>query len=302
VPASNARVNIGIHLVLFGLTAAMALVSNWSTTDLVWSLWISSLTVGYSLILTSIVGTLVNGSAVAFVSPRAGALARQGARGQLPSGCAALPMNVFIAIVCLATIGLKPVGGLVLAVVAVSSALAVAGVVRGRAGWEFLPDPERGLARVVIALPAALFMLAFFTVHFGMFHFVHGLFLNGFFPLVGGAPFRRSGGQVFSLVGACAREALVRYWPFVAASALSRVPTYLAAFRTTDGSMMVTPYLNVIRMHVMIFVFAFLGAAGLQSYGLYPLLIVYFLPVGYLVALVRGKRVSDAPGAPTEPS
>jgi hypothetical protein len=302
VPGSNAKVNIGIHLALFCLTFAMAVYSKWSTTDLVWSLWISGLTVGYSLILTSIVGTLVHGSAVTFVSPKAGALARPGARGQLPGGCVALPLNVFIVIVCLATVGLNGLGGVVLVVVAASSALAIAGVVRNRPGWGFLPDPERGLARVLIALPGALFMLGFFTVHFGMFHFVHGLFLNGFFPLVGGAPFGRSGDQVFGLVGACAREALMRYWPFVAASALSRVPTYTAAFRTTDGSMMFMPYLNVIRMHVMIFVFAFLGAVGLQSYGLYPLLIVYFLPVGDLVAVVRSRRASSGLGAPTEPS
>jgi hypothetical protein len=302
VPAPNAKVNIGIHLALFGLTVAMAVVSKWSTTDLVWSLWISSLTVGYSLILTSIVGTLVHGSAATFVSPKAGALPRPAARGQLQGGCAALPLNVFIAIVCLATVGVTPLGGVVLAVVLASSALAVGGVVRNRPGWEFLPDPERGPVRVLIALPGALFMLGFFTVHFGMFHFVHGLFLSGFFPLVGGAPVGRSGDQVFRTVAGCAREAIVRYWPFVAASALSRVPTYVAAFRTTDGSMMFTPYLNVIRMHVMIFAFAFLGAAGLQSYGLYPLLVVYFLPVGDLLALVRAKRASGGPGAPSEPS
>jgi hypothetical protein len=258
--------------------------------------------VGYSLILTSIVGTLVHGSAVMFVSPKAGALPRSGARGQLPSGCAALPLNVFIVIVCLATVGLNALGVVVLVVVAASSVLAVAGVVRSRPGWEFLPDPERGLARVLIALPAALFMLGFFTVHFGIFHLVHGLFLNGFFPLMGQGAVGNGPEQVFGIVGACAREALVRYWPFVAASALSRVPTYAAAFRTADGSMMFTPYLNVIRMHVMIFVFAFLGAAGLQSYGLYPLLIVYFLPMGDVLALVRARRTSGGPGAPTEPS
>lgn len=302
MPGSNAKVHIGIHLGLFGLMVAMAVYSTWSTTDLVWSLWISSLAVGYSLILTSILGTLVHGSAVAFVLPKAGALARPGARGQLPGGCAALPLNVFIVIVCLATVGLNALGGVVLLVVAASSALAAVGVVRSRPGWEFLPDPERGPVRVLIALPGALFMLGFFTIHFGIFHLVHSLFLNGFFPLVGGGPFGRSGDQVFGLVGACAREALVRYWPFVAASALSRVPTYAAAFRTTDGSMMLTPQLNVIRMHVMIFVFAFLGAAGLQSYGLYPLLIVYFLPVGDLLALVCARRASGGPGAPTGPS
>jgi hypothetical protein len=38
MPASDGKLNIGIHLALFGLTVAMALYSKWSTTDLVWSL------------------------------------------------------------------------------------------------------------------------------------------------------------------------------------------------------------------------------------------------------------------------
>jgi hypothetical protein len=32
-----------------------------------------------------------------------------------------------------------------------------------------------------------VFLLAFFTVHFGMFHFVHSMFLHQFFPLEGAA-------------------------------------------------------------------------------------------------------------------
>ena len=31
-----------------------------------------------------------------------------------------------------------------------------------------------------------LFLLAFFTVHFGLFHFVHSMFVNQFFPIESG--------------------------------------------------------------------------------------------------------------------
>ena len=153
-------------------------------------------------------------------------------------------------------------------------------------------------------LPGGLFMLGFFTFHFGLFHFVHGLFLNGFFPLLREAPFGKTPEQVFGIVGACAREALVRYWPFVAASAaLAACSSYVAAFETTDGSMLFKPYLNVIRMHVMIFVFAFLGAAGLQSYALYPLLAAYFLPVGGPASRCCARGVGrPRPALPTEPT
>ncbi len=294
------KLNVAIQIAMFSVTVWMAVASKWAVTDLVWSLWISSLTVGYSLILASIFGMLVRGNAAGVLGRKPGEGAAT-AGGTVPSAASALPLNVFIGIACVA-LGLGPVTLGALALVAASTALAIGGVLRDRPGWGLFPDPERGLARLLITLPSALFMLAFFTVHFGGFHFVHGLFLNSFFPLVGQSPFGKEPGDVFGIVGACAREALTRYWPFVAASGLSRLPTYAAAFRTTDGSMMFTPYLNVIRMHVMIFVFAFLGAAGLAAYGLYPLLVMYFLPVGDLVALLRTRRAPQAPGTPSEPS
>jgi hypothetical protein len=301
VPQADKKLSIGIDVALFGVTVAMAMYYRWSTTDLVWSLWISSLTVGYSLIITSIVGSLVHGSPSALLG-RPGTRTPQATRGQGPMSFAVLPLNLFIAVVCVMMLGFSRVGGVVLVGVAASSVLAVGGTLRHRPGWETFPDPERGLARLVIMLPSALFMLGFFTFHFGFFHFVHGLFLNGFFPLVREAPFGKTPEQVFGIMGSCAREAIVRYWPFVAASALSRLSPYVAAFETTDGSMLFKPYLNVIRMHVMIFVFAFLGAAGLQTHALYPLLAAYFLPVGGLLSLLRSRRRSAAPGTPTEPS
>ena len=298
---ADRKLDIGIDLALCGVTVAMAIYHRWSTTDLVWSLWISSLTVGYSLILTSILGSLVHGSTSVLLAGRVDSRTKTAARGQVPAGYAVLPLNMFIVFVCLMTLGLSRITGVVLLVVAASSVLTVGGALRNRLGWENFPDPGRGLARFVIMLPGALFMLGFFTFHFGLFHFVHGLFLNGFFPLLRKAPFGRTPEQVFGIVGACAREALVRYWPFVAASALSRLSSYMAAFETTDGTMLFKPYLNVIRMHVMIFVFGFLGAVGLQSYALYPLLAAYFLPVGGLLSLLGTKRPSGVPNLPSEP-
>jgi len=39
---------------MFAVMVVMATVMRWSTTDLVWSLWLSSLVLGYSFILTTI--------------------------------------------------------------------------------------------------------------------------------------------------------------------------------------------------------------------------------------------------------
>jgi hypothetical protein len=302
VLATGRKLDIGIDLILFGVTAGMAVHYRWSTTDLVWSLWISSLIVGYSLILTSIVGSLAHGSTSVLLGGSQGKGTDPATRGRSGTVRAALPLNIMMVAVCAMFLGFGRVTGAVLAVVAASSILAVGGALRDRPGWELFPDPNRGLARFVILLPGGLFMLGFFTFHFGLFHLVHGMFLNGFFPLVRETPAGKTPDEIFCIVGSCAREALVRYWPFVAASALSRLSTYAAAFETTDGSMLFKPYLNVIRMHVMIFVFAFLGAAGLQSHALYPLLAAYFLPFGALLSLLRSRRRPAAPGAPTGPS
>jgi hypothetical protein len=283
------RSHLLVDLALFAATLTLATLQRWSTTDLVWSLWIASLTVGYSLIVTSIVGALAHGNSATFLFPKPGGAAADPTRGRPNAGLAALPFNAFLLFGTVMLFGLGRTALAFLALAVISTAVALGGVLRSKPGFEFLPDTGRGLARTIVMLPAAIFMLGFFTIHFGMFHFIHGLFLNGFFPLVAETPVGKSPGGVFGIVGACAREALARFWPFVAASALSRLPGYTAAWRTTDGSMMVRPYLNVIRMHAMIFVFALLSVAGLRSYALYPLLVVYFLPVGALLSRARGK-------------
>ena len=47
-------------------------------------------------------------------------------------------------------------------------------------------DPmfHRILTRFFLYTSAVMFMLAFFTVYFGGFHYVNGIFLNNFFPLL----------------------------------------------------------------------------------------------------------------------
>ena len=43
------------------------------------------------------------------------------------------------------------------------------------------------------------------------------------------------------------------------------------------------PYKNVVRMHILIFVFAFLSVVGLRSFVLYVVLVFYFFPIGALL-------------------
>src|SRR6476660_9206462 len=121
-----------------------------SATDLVWSLWLSSLVVGYSIILWAIVRPMAVGALLAW---RNRAL--------------------------------------------VEEVLAHA-------------DPGKALLLATLGLVGVLFVLAFFTVHFVGFHYVHASFLESFFPV--GADYSGSrplhGAALF-------REVARRYWIFL---------------------------------------------------------------------------------------
>lgn len=202
----------------------------WDTGDLVWSLWLSSLVVGYAMIVWSIFGS-----------------------------------GAYIA-------------------------------------WRALRDPltvtgELAKAKLfmggTVVLVGGLFMLAFFTVHFGGFHFVHSVFLNAFFPVNPG------GGRVTPSL-ALYWEVFQRYGWFLPAAAIAE----RAAFRLTPaeekpadnavtpeaierrkarasglGGGMMAPYKNVVRLHLLIFFFAAAHFAKLDSFLVYAVVYaVYFFP------------------------
>jgi hypothetical protein len=206
---------------------ALAWFGHWQTKDLVWSLWLSSLVVGYAMIVWSIFGPvllLVRGTAEAGV-PR---MAQAGLDG------------VFI------------LGG--------------------------------------------LFMLAFFTVHFGGFHYVHSIFLNSFFPMMPGKG--SWPGSTLYL------EVFREYWPFVLVAAVAERSAFrltppepagpsdtavtaeaIAArkarnlFGRSGQGGMTAPYRNVVRLHLLIFFFAFAHFAKLDNFLIYAVVYaVYFFP------------------------
>ena len=134
----------------FAAGLVMAWKFRWQTTDLVWSLWLASLLVGYAMIVWGIFG---KGVFIAVQSWREREMFRN-----------------------------EPKGPIMLA----------AGV----------------------ALLAGLGLLAFFTVHFGMFHFVHSVVLGLFFPVLPGAPKTSPDLALY-------REVLERYWYFLPVAALA---------------------------------------------------------------------------------
>ena len=190
-------------LAAFAGGLGMAWVFGWNTRDLVWSLWLSSLLVGYSIILWRIFGPAV----VDFL--------RGPGKGQAAGiGAAIMGMRIF--------------GG--------------------------------------------LFVAAFFTVHFGMFHYIHSTFLNQFFPVLDvkarGFPAR----EVYAHV-------LKAYWPFVIVAAIAERAAFSKPTIAGTGGGFGEAYKNVVRMHVLIFFFFFAHFAKLESLWVYAVVYaVYFFP------------------------
>jgi hypothetical protein len=219
--------------VAFAFGLGLALFAGWTTTDLVWSLWLSSLVIGYAMIVWTI--------------------ARPG-------------VDI------------------------------LRGVAREReVVTQVLRDSKGGVAVVgLVLIGVGLFALAFFTVHFGGFHYVHSQFLHGFFPLDGNPAVdgRLAGGPDYT-------EVFRRYWTFLPAAFLAeragfaRPPAAIKddlsvtaaaiaarkAANARKGAAMFAPYRNVMRMHFLIFFFAFAHFTHLDNVFVYTVVYAaYFFP------------------------
>jgi hypothetical protein len=208
----------------FGVGLAVARWAGWGAGDLIWSLWLASLVVGYTTIVWMI-------------------------------GHPAF-MLTFIA---------------------------------WRSRHEALNTTGSLIGLTAVVLLGAAFMLAFFTVHFGGFHFIHSSFLQHFFPLDGPGAAQSAFGDKGVFV-----EVLRRYWVFLPSAFLShravfmRTPLTLNGKRWAEGliknaksskGFFLTPYVNVLRMHGLIFFFAFAHFAGLDNFAVYAVIyMVYFFP------------------------
>ncbi len=232
-------------LLAFCFGIGMAYLFHWETRDLVWSLWLSSLTIGYVTILSTIAG------------------------------------GVYL--------GLR--------------------IVR----HQDFPAKMKTPALWGI-LGVALFFLGFFSLHFCAFHAGHASFLSSFFPIQGLPPERFSAAfmnplllwstaiqYLLPLYGLFLLPMLIAERDHVFASLtkalrLARrirpgelnVEHLLEARRRTGknkeiGRLFYQPYLNVIRMHILIFFFAFAQSRGMEGFPVYALVYaVYFFPWGKL--------------------
>jgi Family of unknown function (DUF6498) len=208
--------------VAFVAGLAVARWTGWNSGDLVWSLWLSSLVVGYATIVWMI--------------------------GQ-------------------------PVAELV------------------RASWReraLMDSTPHALPAIwLLLLVGALFLLAFFTIHFGMFHYVHSQILISFFPIDTGDGRATHAGMSTYL------EIARRYWPFLPSAFLAHRAAFLRKPLSLErdfsvasltggnkfGNLIAEPYRNVARMHLLIFFFFFAHFARLENFAVYAVIYaVYFFP------------------------
>jgi Family of unknown function (DUF6498) len=136
-----------------------------------------------------------------------------------------------------------------------------------------------------VLLIGALFLLAFFTVHFGMFHYIHSQILISFFP-IGTARAMDAGMSTYV-------EIVRRYWPALPSAFIAHRAAFLRKPLSLDRDLSLTalagnnkfrglmtePYRNVMRMHILIFFFFFAHFAKLENFLVYAVVYaVYFFP------------------------
>jgi len=209
-----------ISLISFITVLILATLQDWRINELVWSLWISSLSLGYTFLISSIVAKAIH----------------QGmAHSEIES-----PENE-----------INSVHPLI--------------------GW-------------TMAIVGGIFTIAFFTVHFGMFHFVHGIFLNLFFPLQ-----EVSQGDIpnfFLLIKTC----LTTFWPVILFSLIMQIKIFQQIILSPGKDLIAMPYKNVVKMHISILLFAFLSKANVSDIFLPYLLILYFFPFQAVLNYFKNRK------------
>jgi hypothetical protein len=219
---------------VFGLGIAWLL--KWKTADLIWSLWLGSLVLGYLTIISTI----------------------------------AAPVYL----------GFKAFSGKEAAVK--------------------VPIPV-----ILIGTAVVLFYLAFFSVHFCGFHAGHAVFLSSFFPISGLStnafgnafmnPFilwKTVFGHLMPIYGIFLIPAVIAERKYVFASLIKAVKSGDTPINKVTDSFKLgkapkgsandpffRPYINVIRMHLLIFFFAFCHALKIDSFLVYAVVyLIYFFP------------------------
>ncbi len=150
-----------------------------------------------------------------------------------------------------------------------------------------------GVGVFFVLFAGAAFMLAFFTVHFGMFHVIHSVFLNLFFPLIEWGP---SEPGLIVQAESYLQRCLTLYPAFIALCVLSYVPLWLRPAQLRNG--LTAPYANVVKLHLIIMAIGFSQAFGAEYAAVIVFLGVYFLPIGAIWRALRRPTTMSESQAP----
>lgn len=176
------------------------------------------------------------------------------------------------------------VWGLWLASLVVGYAIIVTHVVR---------QMQRGLT-----IAAGIGTLIFFTIHFGGFHWGHSMFLDMFFPIEGSDSMRSGSPGLAQYV-----EVVQSAWWFVPLAFLAERDAFradavtLGSRRGQNGSSngRMSPYHNVVRLHLLIFFFAFASGVGLPAVLIYLVVYAaYFFPWSSLRSIYQRSNAGPS--------
>lgn len=137
------------------------------------------------------------------------------------------------------------------------------------------PQPMEGygVPGPLFRVAKAVAMIVFFSIHFGMFHAIHAVFVWAFLPLADEPSPQLVWAYLPSMI------------PFVLMLAFGERERLLHSVRHFEP---MAPYANVVRMHLLIFFFA--GAAFLKLSPLWIFIVVYVVYFFPLQSKVKGQE------------
>ena len=161
--------------------------------------------------------------------------------------------------------------------------------------------PDKHPVERTLSLVGGLFGLAFFTVHFGMFHYVYASMLDLFFPLlpqpdrvyVGTLTWR---GTVSATIPDILRITTSNYWMFALINILhdSRM-----VFTPIQPLSSFQPYRSMLKLHFLIFALGALYAVGLDSFPVFAFVLFFFFTPVSVWRYFFGRKRTESNGSET---
>jgi hypothetical protein len=133
-----------------------------------------------------------------------------------------------------------------------------------------------------------LFQLVFFTVHFGLFHFVYSIFLSEFFPIMDRS-FEKFTDLLFFV-----SVSLQAYWPVILFTLFVSIRKFQRVLNQTEVNYTKRAYINVIKIHLSIFLFAGLSTTGINEWILPLIFVIYFFPFSAVFEFLKNLKQKTA--------